>query len=116
MSIRLIPYLATAAVAVALAVPTAAVAVSPVDQSGTSAPSEPKINPPSPSNEATSGSSMQGTTGSPATSGTTRIESPEKTGTTTVNPSGSQPGQSGSTTPDARTLSQPQPQSGGGSK
>jgi hypothetical protein len=59
---------------------------------------------------------MQGTTGSPATSGTTRIESPEKTGTTTVNPSGSQPGQSGSTTPDARTLSQPQPQSGGGSK
>jgi hypothetical protein len=113
MSIRLVSHLAIAAVVAALAVPATAVAVTPVDQSGTSAPSAPKVNPPSPSNEATSGSSMQGPAGSTAPAGTTRIESPEQTGTTTAAPAGSPSGQAGS---DARTLSQPQPQSGGGSK
>jgi hypothetical protein len=53
--------IAAAALAGLVAFPLAALAVSPVDQSGQNAPSEPKVNGASPSNEATGESSkMQG--------------------------------------------------------
>ena len=73
MSARLASYIAAAGIVAAFAAPTTVLAVSPVDQSGTSAPSEAKTTPPSPSNEATGGSSthgMPGTTAPAETSGT----------------------------------------------
>jgi hypothetical protein len=71
-----------AAVALAglVAFPLAALAVSPVDESGQNAPSAPKVNGASPSNEATgesskmqgSGTSMPSSGSGSATSGTTQ--------------------------------------------
>jgi hypothetical protein len=47
-----------------------ALAITPIDESGRNAPSEPKVNPPSPSNEAGETSPIQGTSGTSGTSAT----------------------------------------------
>lgn len=68
VSKRLFSYLAYAINTAVLATPGAALAVAPVDSSGASTPSDPKVNPQAsptePTRETPSGSPMMGTTGS----------------------------------------------------
>jgi hypothetical protein len=68
MSVRRFAYLVCATAAVVLAAPATVLAIAPVDSSGASAPSDPKVNPQAaptePKSETPSGSPMMGTTGS----------------------------------------------------
>jgi hypothetical protein len=120
MSMRLVPPLAGAFIVALLGMPAASLAVTPVDESGSSASSAPKVNPPSPSNESTtttSGASGSSTMPQPGTG--SKVETlPGSTGSSTETratpPGAAAPG----TGSKVESLPQPDEQkaSGGASK